>query len=73
MSADKIVVEYLERTGGDMRAALMRMAHTVDMARCRAEDSLPEKSMSGEQLRLLWKDLHPNHQKPLSGNNEGGA
>ena len=69
---DKIAIEFLEASGGRWDSALHRMAHTISMARCRAEDSLPNKSMSGEQLRLLWQDLHPNRPRPTPPAGEDG-
>ena len=61
-TAEDIAREYLEAAGADWQSALLRMAATLEKARYRVEDSLPNKGMEGRQLALLWKDLHPNHQ-----------
>ncbi len=65
MSADHIAREFIQATGGDLHATIFRMAATIDLARGRAEDARSHGTMAGQQLDLLWRDLHPH--KPREG------
>lgn len=58
--SDDIAREFIEAAGGDLTAAVLRMASTIEKARARAEDALPNKGMGFRKLALLWADLHPN-------------
>ncbi|KFI34297.1 hypothetical protein CG51_05310 [Haematobacter missouriensis] len=60
MSSDQIAREFTQATGGDLHAAIFRMAAVIDLARCRAEDAMPRAQMDGHQLELLWRDLNPH-------------
>lgn len=67
MSVDQIARDFLNASGGDMRAALFRMAAVIDMARGRAEDAMTRNAMEREQVELLWRDLHPNRARDGAG------
>lgn len=57
-TAEDIAREFLGASD-TMQGAILKMASTIELARCRVEDSLPNKGMGSHQLALLWKDLHP--------------
>lgn len=62
-SSYDIAREFVQAAEGDLRSAIYRMAHVINMARARVEDAAAREAMDGEQLRLLWRDLHPNERR----------
>ena len=52
-SSYDIAREFVQAAEGDLRSAIYRMAHVINMARARVEDAAAREAMDGEQLRLL--------------------